>query len=862
VKSTRLAVAALLAWVLSLTTGFAPARSAPTTAPTTSATTPASAPKDALRSLRSQAWKHLLEGRFREGLRLLDRAVRLRPDPLLTRAKSLTAEYLRQRSRAEQQRREELAAARRRVRLGLLAEAHRRRLAESKAAERLFKAVEVLADEIAAADRLDLSEATSQPARVRKIALEHLSRAGESLTTAESLVADERGEWGRAFRAAAATLRRKLAEYGRAWSSAKMPADRGKLKDAFTAVQEALLDVGVLASRDPIVAALSHARDAKGLMDPGQPFLQQEWVRRLIRAAERRGQELIRQKRWSEALRIYGGVGLSDLDHDKPAYREVVKRIERHVRIVNLYGSQPAAVAGAEGGGSKPLATTTTAPTAAGTSPVPVARSEPRWREIIAGIDTVMVRSAINQIDDNYVRTPNHRKLAVAGLQAVKVLLETPEAAETFPALKDPQKRGALLTAVNQAIDRLRNRPFVDRLDAADALNRLLDRNAETVNLPPEVIDMEFAEGMLAELDRFSSMIWPYEEEEFRKRTLGSFYGIGVQIRKDKNKPIEVVTPLAGTPAFKARIRAGDWIVAVDGMDTAPMSIHQAVKRITGPRHTKVTLTIQRAGLPRPFDVVIERDEIHIQTVKGWRRLPDGDWDYFLDRGAGIGYVRLTQFTGDTPEELRKALASLRAGRAKGVILDLRFNPGGLLPAAIQVSDEFLRRGLIVRTKGRNTPALEKSATPVGEFQRGKVIVLINQFSASAAEIVAGALKDWGRAKIVGTRSYGKGSVQRLIPLRSRRARLKLTTAYYYLPSGRCLHRTNGSKVWGVDPDVYVPVTPRQMNRWAEIRQETDLLKSVDAHKLSALLDEQLRRDLQLQTALLLMRLELLSEQA
>jgi carboxyl-terminal processing protease len=288
------------------------------------------------------------------------------------------------------------------------------------------------------------------------------------------------------------------------------------------------------------------------------------------------------------------------------------------------------------------------------------------------------------------------------------------------------------------------------------------------------------------------------------------------------------------------------------------MLLERAVRMITGPRYTKVALTIQRPGRGKPFDLAIERDEIHIQTVKGWRALPDGKWDYFVDPQARIAYIRLSQFTADTPEEIRQALKTAREGGAEAVILDLRFNPGGLLNAAVDVADEFLRRGLIVRTEGRNVQETPKEATALGEYQQGRLAVLVNRISASAAEIVAGALKDWRRAEIVGERSYGKGSVQRLIPLKSKKAKLKLTTAYYYLPSGRLLHRTNGAKDWGVDPDAPVPVTVRQLNRWAEIRQETDLLKTVDPSRLSSLLKQQLGQDVQLQTAILLLKLQAL----
>jgi len=360
---------------------------------------------------------------------------------------------------------------------------------------------------------------------------------------------------------------------------------------------------------------------------------------------------------------------------------------------------------------------------------------------MIRGIDTRMVHRAISQIDNSHVDRPDYRKIAIAALRGVRVLLETPEAAVAFPSLKDKAKRLAFVKAIDRQIQRLRTQPTVDHLHVKFALNGVLDANDRTVRIPSEVIDMEFTEAMLDELDKFTDMIWPYEEEEFRKRTMGSFCGIGVQIRKQAGRPIEVVTPLADTPALQAGIRAGDLILSVDGKDTRTISIERAVKLITGKRHTKVTLTIQRPGTAKPRKITIVRDIIHIRTVKGWRRRPDGSWDFFIDPEARIGYVRLTQFTGDTAGELRRALRKLRNDGARGVVLDLRFNPGGLLTAAVDVADEFLRRGLIVRTKGRNVPDVQRSATALGEYQHGPLVVLVNRFSAPATISAAEALK-------------------------------------------------------------------------------------------------------------------------
>ena len=213
--------------------------------------------------------------------------------------------------------------------------------------------------------------------------------------------------------------------------------------------------------------------------------------------------------------------------------------------------------------------------------------------------------------------------------------------------------------------------------------------------------------------------------------------------------------------------------------------------------------------------MILTRKTIHIQTIKGWQRQGD-HWDWMIDPANDIAYIRMTSFTQDTPDELHQALSEIDKAGGRGLILDLRFNPGGYLKAAISVADEFLRQGRIVSTKGRQQPESASDATKDGAFQDGQLVVLVNDFSASAAEIVSGALKDWHRATIVGTRSFGKGSVQNLIPIRNDRAYLKLTTAYYYLPNGTCLHRTPDSKTWGVEPDVKVPMTPEQMRKWLE----------------------------------------------
>ncbi len=860
-------LAAGAVWAMLPGGGVASGATTTTSAVTTSpAESPAADPKE----VKAKAFGELLAGRFDSGMALLGQAGRLQPDQAVTRAEDLTAAYLDLRAGEEAKRQAEQAAAVRRVQLARLTEQYRSRLIEQKLDQKVFDLVNGVAEGLYAANKQLQGNGTSHEEQARKDAGEGLQKAQEQLALAEQAVAAEKGPWPDEFRRWACALREDLLAYAGVWEKASLPADRTALKDAAEKAQDDLMNLGALVASEPLVAALSHAYEAKQLAADAQAFLQQPWVRQLIADAQKQGEELIRQGKWAEAMNLYGQGGLTDLDSDNLAYEETLSRIQQHVRVINLYdgGGQEAnwrveerapeeVVPGPEG--ARMAVPSSTRP--ATTQPSGGEEQEPRWREMIAGIDTRMVRNAISQIDYNYVEAPDYRKLGIAALKAVKVLVETPQAAAAFGSLKDETKRAAFLAGLDAQLDQFAKLSEVDHLHVALALNRVLDLNAETLALPPEVINMEFAEGLTGALDRFTSMIWPYEMEEFEKRTIGTFFGIGIEIRKDPGKPIEVVTPLPDTPAFRARILAGDMILRVDGKDTRNMQLSNAVKLITGERHTTVTLTIQRSGLPKPFDVPVVRDKIDIQTVKGWRRLPDGKWDYFLDGQDGVAYLRITQFTNSTVEELREALRELRKAGAKGLILDLRFNPGGLLNVAVDVADEFLPRGLIVRTKGRNVTEAELSATALGEYQKGKLVVLVNQVSASAAEIVSGALKDWGRAIVVGERTYGKASVQRLIPLRPKRARLKLTTAHYYLPSGTPLHHVNGAKEWGVNPHLVVPVTPRQINRWAEIRRETDLLKEVDKDILSELLTQQLREDLQLQTALLAVRLQLLAEQ-
>src|SRR5205807_5353405 len=318
--------------------------------------------------------------------------------------------------------------------------------------------------------------------------------------------------------------------------------------------------------------------------------------------------------------------------------------------------------------------------------------------------------------------------------------------------------------------------------------------------------------------------------EEFNKTTQGEFSGVGIQIQLDDDGSLKVVSPLEDSPAYKAGIKAGDVITGINGKNAKGISINQAVKNITGPSGTMVTLTVRRQD-HTSRDYTLKRETIKVASIKGWSHKPGGGWEYIVDPSQHIAYIRLSNFTKTTGEELNKALDEIKAQGGKALILDLRYNPGGLLTAAIDVCEKFVSKGTIVSThpdRPTRNPDTKAQANGNANTSDIQLVVLVNQYSASASEIVSGCLKDNKRAMIVGERTFGKGSVQMLFPLDSRRAYLKLTTSHYYLPNGKCIHREENSTDWGVDPDVTVEMTPDQMRTAIDARQELDVLHALD----------------------------------
>jgi carboxyl-terminal processing protease len=296
--------------------------------------------------------------------------------------------------------------------------------------------------------------------------------------------------------------------------------------------------------------------------------------------------------------------------------------------------------------------------------------------------------------------------------------------------------------------------------------------------------------GMLAGLDPHSSYMDPKSFRDMQEQTRGEFGGLGIEVTMEDGL-VKVVAPIDDTPAAKAGVMANDIITQLDDENVQGLTLNQAVDKMRGPVNTKIKLTIMRKGSDKPIEVSIMRDVIRVKSV---RSHPEGD---------DVGYIRITQFKEQTTDGLKQAIndlnSQLNADKIKGYVVDLRNNPGGLLDQAISVSDTFLDKGEIVSTRGRNAEETQRFNARPGDMTKGKpVIVLINGGSASASEIVAGALQDHKRATLVGTRSFGKGSVQTIIPLGAGNGALRLTTARYFTPSGRSIQAK------GIVPDIEV----------------------------------------------------------
>lgn len=545
------------------------------------------------------------------------------------------------------------------------------------------------------------------------------------------------------------------------------------------------------------LAILDCARAYNSTMDK-DALAKEPWFTEAVAGAVKAAKEYESDNKWLSAARIYGP--LADMFPFDKDYREAMERCQSHVRLELLYSE------------------------------------DADWQSIVKGVVPEMATDAFRRIEESYLTVPSFQEAATAGIEQLLRMARTPKLQQVFPALKDKDRSEEFCDRLEARLRQVKRADKMDAEDLVDLFERILDINREYGLFPQNVLIHEFMHGALQPLDPFSDMLWPSDILEFNKHTQGRFSGVGIQIRKDPGEPIKVVSPLDDTPAYRKGIQPGDLITEINGEPTEKITINQAVQKITGPPGTTVTLTIKRIGVDKPFPVKLERQEITIFTIKGYERNPEGEWKYMIDPDLKIGYVRMTNFTEGTIDELQEIVSRL-SGREgmKGLIFDLRGNPGGPLKSAVDVTDLFLDGNKrIVSTKDRQGQEWSKSSSNDEHFTDFPMIILVDETTASASEIVSGALQVHGRALILGERSFGKGSVQQVLPLnRNNAAFLKLTTAHYYLPNDRCLHREVDSRTWGVDPDVEVKLVPKEFVKARELQLEKDILKGKGQQELS-----------------------------
>jgi carboxyl-terminal processing protease len=373
--------------------------------------------------------------------------------------------------------------------------------------------------------------------------------------------------------------------------------------------------------------------------------------------------------------------------------------------------------------------------------------------------------------------------------------------------------------------------------ELTDVFNKVLTMNESSRSgkaLSTTLLIVHFAEGAMSGLDPYTVIYWPSQIQDFEKAVTNQFSGIGIKFSKQQGLT-KVVSVLPDTPAHKSGLQAGDIISAVDGVETKDISSGCAVNKITGPEGTKVTLTIRPSGEDKTRDITLGRARIIVPSVHGWQRTETGKWLYMIDGTNKIGYVRISSFNPRTADDFDNVLCQLEENGLEGLILDLRSNPGGLLSATVEIADKFITEGLIVRIQPRFGMSTYISAHQEGTHTDYPVVVLINPFTASSSEILAGVLQDqkYKRAVLVGQRSYGKGSVQSITSYCGNGAQLKYTMAYYHLPSGQRveshglmekLGRTN----WGILPNVSVKLRSDELQKMANVQKANESVEKIE----------------------------------
>ena len=506
--------------------------------------------------------------------------------------------------------------------------------------------------------------------------------------------------------------------------------------------------------------------------------------------------------------------------------------------------------------------------------------------ERYAGVKKDLFIQAIDALKRYYVSIINYREMTTKGIRQCELLgevmaLSFSEISESLNAVSEDktsedsfsapssEQLSAWKVGLSAISDEVENLPTgVNKDKFIDVFDKVLALNKVTTQLPHRVLVAQFTEAALSALDRYTVMIWPRQVQEFEKMMTNQFTGIGIEISKQKGQ-LTVASLLPDTPAYNSGLDAGDVIELVNGIETKGMSLTCAVRTITGPAGSKVALTIRRPGEENTKDITITRARIVVPTIRGWQRDVLGKRQYMIDKEDKIGYVRLTSFSGGTAGSLEKVLTELEAEGLRGLILDLRFNTGGLLDSAVAVTDKFIEEGLIVSTRPRGLWTYI-SAHKEGTHPNYPLVVLINSYSASASEIVAGALADerHERAILVGERTHGKGSVQGVTHQPGGGAQLKYTMAYYHLPSGQRVESQDAMKKerradWGVGPDIEVTLRSDEVRKMGEVQRDNNVLVQAGRDKGNAVLkkytaEETLAADPQLAVGVLVIKSKLI----
>ncbi len=605
-------------------------------------------------------------------------------------------------------------------------------------------------------------------------------------------------------------------------------------------------DVSNVNDVNDITAALLIITNACEFADQRQKdeLLSKSFVEQTIQKAMDRAAEFGSRGKWLDAYAVCYS-WLQAIDKENEAYSDYAEQLIEKANIVSSFQDSPC---------------------------------ESR-EERYEGVKKEMFVRAIDALRFNYVSSIiDYRQMAIEAIKRCKLLGEVARSSPTIRCSlaesgfgSDESRLSAWSAGLDAILDEISQSPIgVSRGEFIDIFEKVLTLNTTTVELPRPLLIAHFAEASLSTLDPYTVIVWPRQVQDFDRIMTNEFTGIGIEISRRKGL-LTVVSLLPDTPAYNSGLDAEDVIEKVDGVETRDMSLSCAVKNITGPAGTEVKLTIRRPGADKTRDITITRAKITVPTIRGWQRTERGRWLYMIDDRRKIGYIRITNFSDKTASDLEKVLGQLEAGGLNGLILDLRFNTGGLLNVAVKIADNFLEEGLIVVTRPRSwVSSTYASAHKEETHPNYPLVVLVNRYSASASEIVAGALGDplHNRASLVGERTHGKGSVQGIVSYSKGGAQLKYTMAYYYLPSGQRVKSQDEVKKqdgedWGVGPDIEVKLRSDEVKKMFDVQRDNDVLVKADHDNETAPLkkhaaEETLSADPQLAVGLLVVRSKLI----